>query len=358
MATIKARTNQDGTTSYIVQIRRKGYPPISKSFKKESEARDYAILQEASILKNENPNPREKTKWTIPQVIEWYIENPSQNRKLETKKHFQRLDFLKREFQGFTVLSLTASILQKWINARLLFNSPATVYHYFVALRNAMEHHSLMNDYNQSIFLLAKCPTTSNKREQRFQREDIAKLFRAVNKKAKVKKIEFKLSVLFSIETASRIGEMLKLQWKNVSLEKRTVKFEWHTTKSKAERTIPLSICALKILKWIKKHYPHKANDRVFSFYHLNEHHLSRQFHIACGWAGIEDRRYHDLRHEGVSRLYEKTTLTDMEIASITGHKTLQMLATYANLRHESTQAKIDKMDKARIISMVATADK
>jgi integrase len=44
--------------------------------------------------------------------------------------------------------------------------------------------------------------------------------------------------------------------------------------------------------------------------------------------------RFHDLRHEATSRLFEKG-LNPMEVSAITGHKTLQMLKRYTHLRAE-----------------------
>ena len=46
------------------------------------------------------------------------------------------------------------------------------------------------------------------------------------------------------------------------------------------------------------------------------------------------DLRWHDLRHEGTSRLFEKG-LNTMEVASITGHEDLKMLMRYTHLRAE-----------------------
>ncbi|WP_319025869.1 tyrosine-type recombinase/integrase [Acidithiobacillus ferriphilus] len=48
----------------------------------------------------------------------------------------------------------------------------------------------------------------------------------------------------------------------------------------------------------------------------------------------MEDLRFHDLRHEATSRLFEKG-LNLMQVAAITGHKTLQMLKRYTHLRVE-----------------------
>ena len=50
--------------------------------------------------------------------------------------------------------------------------------------------------------------------------------------------------------------------------------------------------------------------------------------------AGITGLTFHDLRHEATSRLFEKG-LNPMQVAAITGHKTLQMLKRYTHLRAE-----------------------
>jgi integrase len=57
--------------------------------------------------------------------------------------------------------------------------------------------------------------------------------------------------------------------------------------------------------------------------------------------AGMPDLRFHDLRHEATSRLFEKG-LNTMEVASITGHKTLTMLRRYSHLSMEHLLAKLD----------------
>jgi len=60
---------------------------------------------------------------------------------------------------------------------------------------------------------------------------------------------------------------------------------------------------------------------------------LSRQFERIFVAAGCADLGFHDPRHEATSRLYEKTTLIDIKIASITGHRDPRQLKRYANLR-------------------------
>ena len=50
--------------------------------------------------------------------------------------------------------------------------------------------------------------------------------------------------------------------------------------------------------------------------------------------AGIEDLRFHGLRHEATTRLFEKE-LNIMEVVSITGHRDLRMLRRYTHLKAE-----------------------
>ena len=51
--------------------------------------------------------------------------------------------------------------------------------------------------------------------------------------------------------------------------------------------------------------------------------------------------RFHGLRHEATSRLFERDVFDLMEVASITGHKALQMLKRYTNLRAEDLARKL-----------------
>lgn len=61
---------------------------------------------------------------------------------------------------------------------------------------------------------------------------------------------------------------------------------------------------------------------------------ITLAFARACKRAGIKGLRFHDLRHEATTRLFEKG-LNPMKVAAITGHKTLQMLSRYTHLRAE-----------------------
>jgi len=68
---------------------------------------------------------------------------------------------------------------------------------------------------------------------------------------------------------------------------------------------------------------------------------VKQAFQNARKRAGIEDLRFHDLRHEAVTRLFEKG-LHPIEVASISGHKDMRMLQRYTHLEASKLAEKLD----------------
>ena len=67
---------------------------------------------------------------------------------------------------------------------------------------------------------------------------------------------------------------------------------------------------------------------------------LENAWRRAVKAADIADFRFHDLRHEAVSRLFERG-LNVMEVSAISGHKNLQMLRRYTHLKAEDLAQKL-----------------
>lgn len=68
---------------------------------------------------------------------------------------------------------------------------------------------------------------------------------------------------------------------------------------------------------------------------------LSQTFGRVFKAANCGNFTFHYLRHEATSRFYERTTLTDLEIAKILGWKSLKMALTYTNLRASNLAVKL-----------------
>jgi integrase len=67
----------------------------------------------------------------------------------------------------------------------------------------------------------------------------------------------------------------------------------------------------------------------------MTAHAITYAFIRATKRVGLKDLHFHDLRHEAITRLFEKG-FNVMEVGSISGHKTLQMLQRYTHLRAEN----------------------
>ena len=131
--------------------------------------------------------------------------------------------------------------------------------------------------------------------------------------------------VSFAIETAMRRGEMVKLRWKHVRLQQGYLELPASITKNRKPRIVPLTTRALRILAT----QPH-SGEFVFD---TNVNTVKLAFKRARARVGSEDLRVHDLRHEGTSRLFEKTDLRANEIGHVTGHTDPRMLERYYNKR-------------------------
>jgi len=134
-----------------------------------------------------------------------------------------------------------------------------------------------------------------------------------------------------AVETGLRSEELLGLRWEYVDLERREVRLT--VTKSKQPRVVPLSDRAVAILVARPR-----IADSLFVFTNPSTGHryktVKRAFQTACRRSGIEDFRFHDLRHTFASWAVQNGA--DLyRVSRILGHSTLQMTTRYAHLATE-----------------------
>lgn len=130
--------------------------------------------------------------------------------------------------------------------------------------------------------------------------------------------------VVLALETAMRQGEILKLEWEHINLKSGIAHLP--NTKNGSKRDVPLSNKAREALMRLGV----KPIGRVFGY---TSEGVKSTWRFMMLKLGIEDLHFHDLRHEAVTRLFELGTLDVMEIAAISGHKSLSMLKRYTHLR-------------------------
>ncbi|HCA5885640.1 TPA: site-specific integrase [Pseudomonas aeruginosa] len=145
--------------------------------------------------------------------------------------------------------------------------------------------------------------------------------------------------IVLALETAMRQGEILSLRWENISWQKRTVLLP--LTKNGDPREVPLSKAAYDILR---NHMTPLSEGGVFS---CTSNGLKSSWRIFVKGLGIDDLHFHDLRHCAISSLLERG-LNTIEVASISGHKSMAMLKRYSHLMTYKLVAKLDPKPRAK----------
>jgi integrase len=141
--------------------------------------------------------------------------------------------------------------------------------------------------------------------------------------------------VTLALATGARKGELLALDWQNVDLDNRRVRFL--DTKNGESRTVPLAVSAVEALKaW-------GGDDPEGTVFDDLPGTIQKSWEAARDAAGLHDFRFHDLRHSAASYL-AMSGASLMDIAAILGHKTLAMVKRYSHLSEQHTTAAVDRM--------------
>jgi len=175
-------------------------------------------------------------------------------------------------------------------------------------------------------------PRVNNSRSRRLSNEEEIILLA----KCREHSLMMESVVIFAIETAMRLGEIINLKWSDVNITHRFAII--NETKNGEMRKIPLSNTSIDTLKTLTKRL---GSDKVFWRWKSVSSFESSWQRVVLK-SGIENFRFHDLRHEATSRLFEMN-LNMMEVSTITGHKTLQMLKRYTHLSIDKITKKINE---------------
>lgn len=152
-------------------------------------------------------------------------------------------------------------------------------------------------------------------RQRRIPDDELAKLMSTVCGNPYLKPL-----ITLALETSMRLGELLQLTWHKIDMDKGLA--ELPRTKNGHGRIVPLTPKAIETLQQIEG-----EGAEVFP---VKPDTLKQSWRRLVKRAGITDLRFHDLRHEAISRLLEMG-LTIPEAASVSGHRTASMLARYAH---------------------------
>lgn len=300
-------------------IRRKGYPSQCKSFDFRKDAEKWARQQERAIDAGRWIDQTEAEQTTLKELFERYASEVSKGKRGADAEAY-RIEQFKRSFLAkYSAAAITGKVIAGWRDQRLTEVSPSTVLrelqllgHLFtVAIREwGIALHS------NPVSLVRK-PTPNKARERVLDDTQRQALIAAC---AQCQNPWIKPVVLFALETAARRGEILSLAWHDCDLERCTANVSGKTGK----RSIPLSPACVSMLKLL----PRSLDGRVFP---VTIETLKQAYERAVARAGIQDFTFHDLRHDALTQL-AKLGLNILELRSISGHTTANMLQRYVSI--------------------------
>lgn len=316
------------------QVRRKGHTPISKSFTNQKDAFIWIRSIESDMDRGSYINRSTADRTTLAEALERYRVEITPSKKGASQELRRIAVWLQHPLAKRSLSSLKAMDFVKHRDIRC-----ASVASNTVRLELALISHLFKiakQEWNLPVgnpLADIRKPKPSNARTRRLEEDEEQLLLTAC--KASQNPLLYSL-VVVAIETAMRLSELLKMEWKDVNLSKRIVFLS--DTKNGTSRTIPLSDRAINVLSAIPKHITDK---RVFWVWKPRSDAMNGCFKTAVKKAGLLDFHFHDLRHEATSQLFEKG-LSMMEVAAITGHKSLSMLQRYTHIRPESLLQKLN----------------
>ena len=314
MASFRKRSNL-----WQAQVRSKHVGSISKSFHKKSEAQKWAKEQEVLMQSGQWSRVNESS-FTLDDLMTKYKhEITPKKRGYEVEDRRLRRLLKEKEIMKVPLERLLPPILASFRDRRLKDGVRACQYD-LVLIRHAWNIALIEWGWNigDNPTQKIRLPKNNPPRERRFKPGEYERLRKASSET----KVWYLWPIIdFAIETGMRRSEILNMKWEHLGLDKKRVLLPM--TKNGSSRWVPLSDKAIKILNNVPR-----STDHVFP---VTDVALRQSWERLRNRANLIDFTFHDLRHEAISRMFEKG-LNVPEVASISGHKTASQLFRYVQV--------------------------
>ncbi|RWX62599.1 site-specific integrase [Mesorhizobium sp. M4B.F.Ca.ET.089.01.1.1] len=371
MASIRKRNGK-----WNVQVRRRGHEARSKSFLAKSDALEWAREIERQLDRQElGPDRKTLKSITLAELVTRY------KTEVLPKKRSARFEtILLDRFLRYPIATKTLNDLQskdfaqyrdqrlkevsrltgRPVTAKSLRRELAPLFHMFKVAK--AEWHIPTGNPLQDLYL----PAIDVRRERRLRPGEEERL---LSQAGKLRTLDGQPNpylvpiIVFALETAMRQGEILAIEFRNVDFQRHLLTIP--VSKNGHSRVIPLTDKASSclILAFAQPRGiigPPRVTPTTRAF-PLDVEVVKTSWTRICKRAepAIEDLHFHDLRHEGISRLFE-LGLSIPEVAGISGHRTPAMLFRYAHANQDAVRAKLlgkGRQDEQKMIERQATPD-
>lgn len=345
-------------------IRKTGWPTAGKTFRLKRDAEDWARRTEDEMVRGVYIVRAPSEQMTLSVALDRYLKEVSQGKRPTTlareKKRIEILraslgDYSLASLGDYSLAALTPEVIAKFRDDRLagdvddkgvrIPRAPNTVRLDLALLGHlfsvAIKEWGLGLTYNPVSSIRRPAPGAG--RNRRLTPDEEEKLLAAVDRHSNPM---LRWIVRIALETGMRSSEITGLRRSQVDVPRRIVRLI--DTKNTLPRTVPLTLEAVKQFKEALDNPVRPIDTDLIFFGEPGKDRQRRPYNFNKVWleikrtAGCADFRFHDLRHEAVSRLVE-AGLSDQEVSAISGHKSMQMLKRYTHLRAEDLIPKLDR---------------
>lgn len=343
MATVEKRVGKSGQVTWRCRVRRQGGPWLTKSFPRKVDAEEWARGIERSLDVGDHVPDADARKRPLADAIDRYltVTLPRAKHRKNEKEQTRLLNWWKAELGRVPLVGITPATIaekrDKLAQLQTRAGKPltgSTINRYVTALSAVMR--VAVKEYGW----IARNPVSGvtrledSKGRERFLSESERTALLMVCDQSPCKALPH--IVRLALATGARKSELLNLQWPNVDLDRRVLRFL--DTKNGEARTVPLAQTAVDTLKkWRSGRLP------VGAVFPIPAATLDKAWQEARAEAQLVDCRFHDLRHSAASYL-AMSGASLMDIAAILGHKTLAMVKRYSHLSEQHTLAAVDRM--------------
>ncbi len=336
---IHERISNDGRlTGYQVKIRNKMFPDFIKGFDDLEEAKEavhQALLDRARGFKGDRTSA---DKVTVADLFKAEIELIRRGVRVRTdpEPDMNRLKcFIRDEFiADYSLSNLKREHWEDYILDRLENVKPATVKRELSLIRPIMRR-ACATHHIPNVLAEVPDPKVEDTEIPRIPR-DIAKALKKAFKNQQNPWVE--PCATFALETGARRGEMLRLQWKDYDPQQGTIWLQ--RGKNGRGRYILLTKKAAKVLERLPN-----SNKREEVIFDTTGDTLKQAMERARVIVGAPWIRWHDYRHEAISRLFE-ASWTIEQVMDFSGHRDIKSLLRYRHIRIEDKVALLRKTER------------
>jgi len=332
MATIRKRGGK-----YQVQVRRKGFPLASRSFRVKADADEWARFMETRADRWELPTPlKDHDQYKVRDLLERYRQEVSSKKRSYNTEQYVVNGLLKQAFANLSLTEITTAKICDYRDARLKTVKAGTVRRDLAILKHAFD--IALREWGLPIKenplnKMAKLKPQAG-RSRRLKEDEYTALQAATTGRGN----RFLMPIIqFAIMTGMRRGEILRTHWQDIDFAAKTLHIP--LTKNGHARTIPLSSAVFAVLDDLAKKKDNKER-RIFP---ITDNSFQLAWQRLIKRTGIKDLHFHDLRHEAISRFFE-LGLSVPEVALISGHRDYRMLFRYTHLKPEDIAKKLSRL--------------